>query len=203
MSSAPETHKHGPTWEVAHLFPLQGEWTESDFFALHGNRLVELVNGCLEVLPMPTWLHQLIVKFLVQEIERAACGTGVVMTAPLPVRLFEKTIREPDVMYFLPESEPNDPRGYPTHVDLAIEVVSEGVEARQRDYVDKRRDYERAGVKEYWIVDPQAEKITVLVLDGMTYRVHGEFVAGDTASGSLLPNLTISVDDVLRLGKDQ
>jgi len=142
MSSIPisEPLTPEPTWAVAHLFPPQGEWTETEFFALHGNRLIELVDGNLEVLPMPTSLHQSIVKFLVRAIEAASEGIGELLDGPLPIRLFEKNIREPDVMYFAPGSEPLSPRGYPTRVDLAMEVVSEGVEARRRDYEDKRRD---------------------------------------------------------------
>jgi hypothetical protein len=80
------------------------------FFSLHGNRLIELVDGSLEVLPVPTWLHQLIVKFLIRRIEVASDTSGVVLSAPLPVRLFAGTIREPDVMYFAPGSEPSDPK---------------------------------------------------------------------------------------------
>lgn len=190
-----------PTWEVAHLFPSQGEWTESDFFALHSTRMVELVDGNLEVLPMPTWLHQLIVKFLVRALETAIENTGEVLYAPLPIRLFEKTVREPDVMYFAPGSEPRDVRGYPNKVDLAMEVVSEGVNARQRDYSDKRRDYAQARIPEYWIVDPEEKRITVLVLDGNVYRTHGEFVTEQTASGVLLPRLRVSVTDVMLLGE--
>jgi Uma2 family endonuclease len=197
----PQPPASEPTWAVAHLFPRQGEWTENDFFALHGNRLIELVDGNLEVLPMPTWLHQLIVKFLVRSIETAAQGVGEVLDGPLPIRIFERNIREPDVMYFAPGSEPRDRRGYPTRVDLAMEVVSEGAEAHRRDYEDKRRDYAVAGVLEYWIVDPELQRITVLVLDETTYRVHGEFTDGQTASGILLPRLRIDVADVMRLGE--
>ena len=189
-----------PTWAVAHLFPPQGQWSENDFYALHGNRMVELVDGNLEVLPMPTWLHQLIVKFLVRAIETASSGVGEVLDAPLPIRLFEKNIREPDVMYFAPGSEPKDPRGYPIRVDLAMEVVSEGAEAARRDYEDKRRDYARAGIPEYWIVDPEQQRITVLVLEEATYRMHGEFTAGQIASGVLLPSLEIEVSQVMQLG---
>lgn len=126
----PESSMSGlqePAWEVAHLFPAQGQWTESEFFELHSNRMVELADGTLEILPLPTWLHQLMVDFLADLLKRqVANGTdGHVMQAPLPVRLFPNTIREPDVMYFAPGSEPSDPRGYPEKVDLAMEVVSE------------------------------------------------------------------------------
>ena len=202
MSSvtSPDATTPEPTWAVAHLFPSQGEWTENEFFALHSNRMIELVDGHLEVLPMPTWLHQLMVKFLVRAIEQATNGVGEALDAPLPIRLFEQHIREPDVMYFAPGSEPTDPRGYPTQVDLAMEVVSEGAEARRRDYEDKRRDYAKAGIPEYWIVDPDAECITVLVLVDEVYQVHGEFSRGEIATGLRLSGLAVNVDDAMRLG---
>jgi Uma2 family endonuclease len=192
-----------PTWEVAHLFPPQGHWTESEFFELHSNRMVELADGRLEVLPMPTWLHQLIVDFLADLLKQQVRHDvrGRVLQAPLPIRLFPQTIREPDVMYFAPGSEPDDPRGYPTKVDLAMEVVSEGVEARRRDYEDKRRDYAQAGVPEYWIVDPEGQKIVVLVLQDKVYQTHGEFGIGDQATGKLIPNLRVDVAELMKLGE--
>ena len=193
-----------PAWDVAHLFPAQGDWTESDFFRLHGNRMAELVDGCLEVLPMPTWMHQLIVDFLCDAVKAHLRGNllhagGRVLFAPLPVRLFPSTIREPDVLYIRKEHLPADPRGYPDRVDLAMEVVSEGPEARRRDYIDKRRDYARAGISEYWIVDPEEERITVLALDRDTYREHGVFRVGDHATSKLFEGLTIEVAEVMAL----
>src|SRR5437773_3995147 len=90
-----------PTWELAFLFPAQGEWTESAYLALDTNRLVELVDGCLEVLPMPTLFHQAIVRFLFELLNGFvhAHATGEVFFAPLRIRLFAGQIREPDVAY--------------------------------------------------------------------------------------------------------
>jgi Uma2 family endonuclease len=201
-SSKPSSAEYEPTWAVAHLFPAQGHWTESEYFELHSNRMVELADGNLEVLPMPTWLHQLFVDYLCDLAKRCVSDAGIggrVLQAPLPVRLFDRTIREPDIMYFAPGSEPKDPRGYPTRLDLAMEVVSEGAEARQRDYEDKRHDYARAGVPEYWIVDPEQQRILVLVLEGQSYRTHGEFGPGEVASGKLLPGLRVEVDELIKL----
>ena len=120
---------------------------------------------------MPTWLHQLIVKYLASELDKwvAANSDGTVLFAPIPVRLFEGTIREPDVLYFRPENTPADGK-YPTAVDLVMEVVSEAATDRKRDFEDKRSDYAKAGVPEYWIVDPLERRVTVLVLDGDVYR---------------------------------
>ncbi|MEM6474460.1 MAG: Uma2 family endonuclease [Planctomycetota bacterium] len=158
-----------PAWEIAHLFPKQGEWTESDYFSIESKRPVELSNGVLEVLPMPTWMHQLVVEFLFDQLRDAVKKGGLdgkVMIAPLPVKLFPGTVREPDILYLRSKNVPSHVERYPSKLDLAIEIVSEGKEAQRRDYVTKRRDYEKAGVQEYWVVDPVIEQITVFLLRG-------------------------------------
>ena len=192
-----------PTWEAAYLLPTQGQWTEQDFFKFHTNRMAELVDGSLEILPMPTWLHQLIVDFLVQSIKSHLSQSGVggvVLFAPLPAKLFPGTIREPDVLFVSPKNIPTDPKGYPKQLDLVMEVVSEGAEAHERDYEAKRIDYAKAGIAEYWIVDPEQRLITVLVLEGNSYATFGEYQGGEIARGRYWREFSISVDQVLSLG---
>ena len=77
-----------PTWEIALLFPNQGHWSEQEYLSLNATRLVEFSDGCLEVLTMPTLLHQLIVDFLHELLKRfvSAHSHGKVLFAPLPVR---------------------------------------------------------------------------------------------------------------------
>ena len=53
-----------PAWEVAFLFPAQGEWSEHEYLELDTNHLVEFSHGQIEVLPMPSDRHQAIVGFL-------------------------------------------------------------------------------------------------------------------------------------------
>lgn len=86
---------------------------------------------------------------------------------------------------------------------LASLTVSKGVDTRRRDYEDKRRDYQRASIAEYWIVDPEDRKITVLVLANFLYRMHGEFGPGQNASGILIPDLVVAVDEIFNLGRNQ
>ena len=194
-----------PAWEVTRFFPPQGQWSESDYFRVHTNEMAELVNGRLEILPMPTWLHQLIVDFLLSEIKnylREHDNGGVVLFAPLPVKLFLGTVREPDLLYVRRENIPSNLCSYPEKIDLAMEVVSAGDEARKRDYTDKRLDYAKAGISEYWIVDPEQSMVTVLVLDGTEYRESQVCCAGETAHSLLLDGLTIRVDSILELGKN-
>jgi Uma2 family endonuclease len=191
-----------PSWEVAYLFPTQGNWTEAEYLALDTNRLVELSNGCLEVLPMPTVLHQLIVRFLHAALEAfvAAHVPGIVLFAPLPVRLWPGQLREPDILYLKPERV-RDVRRQPEGADLVMEVVSPGTENRERDLETKREEYARAGIAEYWIVDPEEKRITVLTLDGRAYRVHGEFGPGTQATSVLLAGFAVAVDEVFAAGE--
>ena len=84
-----------------------------------------------------------------------------------------------------------------------MEVVSEGPEARRCDYEDKRLDYAKAGIHEYWIVDPDDQQILVLILDGDRYTEHGMFRVGQTATGRLLANLQVDVAELMKLGDQQ
>ena len=187
-----------PAWEAAYLLPLQGRWSEEDFLKFHTTQMAELVNGRLEILPMPTLKHQRLLKLLLGAMETASPPGGLVLFAPLPIKLFPGTIREPDLLYISPENLPTADADYPTKIDLAIEIVSEGLEARKRDYKDKRLDYAKAGVFEYWIVDPKDQTVTVLVLVGDCYNDHGLFVSGQTATGKLLSKLSVDVEALMR-----
>ena len=183
------------------LFPAQGEWTETQYLALNGsNRMVELSNGCLDVLPMPTPLHQRIVDYLFSLLKAfvMARELGEVYFAPLPVRLGAGKFREPDIMFFRPGRIVN-PRQQPDGVDLAMEVLSEGAENRERDLEIKRTEYAAAGIPEYWIVDPELTQITVLCLEGESYGVFG---AAATVASVLLPGFDIDVKSVFAAGSD-
>ena len=145
--SLPISRVGDPTTEVATLFPLQGFWSEEEFLALDTNRMIELADGRLEVLPMPTPFHQFVAMFISDVLRahiKSAGISGAVLVAPLPVRLFQGTIREPDVMYFRPERI-SDVRKRPEGVDLAVEIVS----PRRRE-PRTRSDHETARVCKGW-----------------------------------------------------
>lgn len=196
-----------PAWELATLYPLQGDWTEEDYLALEreiGNRMIELCDGRLEVLPMPDLYHQLIVKMLLRCLDDfvVPLKRGMTAMAPLPVRLGKGKFREPDIGYF-ETHRIKDRRKPPESADLAVEVVSPGQENRERDLVVKRREYAKAGVREYWIVDPEEKTITVLTLAGKTFKTHGVFKPGEEASSKLLKGFKVSVTDVFAAGEGE
>ncbi len=184
-----------PNWEVAKLFPPQGQWDEGDFFSLsvRTNRLAELSDGNIEVLPMPTMTHQVIVAFLFETLKAFVVRgeLGTVLFSGLPVRLWEGKLREPDVLFMLAAHAARMGDDCWDGADLVMEVVSED---RRRDFVLKRSEYARAGIPEYWIVDPRDRLITVLALEGEAYAVHGEFKAGDRATSRLLDGFSVAVD---------
>lgn len=191
-----------PVWEIAYLFPPQGTWSAEEYLALGTNRLIEFDNGCVEILPMPTLLHQLIVQWIYHAMYDFVTqqGLGQVLFAPLPVRLWAEKYREPDILFLRPERT-RDLHSQPQGADLVVEVLSEGEVNRRRDLVDKRHDYARAGVSEYWIVDPQERTIEVLTLDGTAYRVHGRFGEAEAATSVLLSGFSLVVADVFAVAQ--
>jgi Uma2 family endonuclease len=76
-----------PAWDIARLFPTQGDWSEAEYLALNTNRLVELSDGCVEVLPLATEEHQEIVAFFYNRLYAftEANRLGKVLFAPMPV----------------------------------------------------------------------------------------------------------------------
>ncbi|MEP7198746.1 MAG: Uma2 family endonuclease [Chloroflexota bacterium] len=183
-----------PTWAITQLFPMQGDWGEADYLALteHTNRLIELVNGRLEVLPMPTRAHQRITKYLLLILEAIARRIGgEVHFAPLRVRIGPRHYREPDLLLVCAAEDPRNQNDYWFGADLVVEIISEG--GYERDLVEKRREYAQVGIREYWIVDPLDETISVLTLHGDKYAEHGRFTRGATATSALLADLRVDV----------
>jgi Uma2 family endonuclease len=183
---------------VARLFPPQGAWTEEEFLALPGNRVTELDDGRLEVLEMPSELHQLLVAALYGCLRRFVDERrlGTVLFAPFPVRLWEGKVREPDVLFMARE---HAQRRHATHwigADLVMEVVSAGDPARDKE--TKRREYAQAGIPEFWLVDPSQRTVTVLALpsQGREYVVHGTYQPGARAQAVTLAGFGVAVDEL-------
>ena len=191
-----------PTWEIALLFPDQGTWTEGEYLALDTNQLIEFCDGHLEFLPMPDMFHQDLVAFvykpLLSLVEQQ--NLGRVYFAPLRIRTIPRKIREPDVVYVKPERI-IDRHTPPNGADLVIEVVSPGEESRTRDLETKRDEYARAGISEYWIIDPEIETVLVLALEGGSYREHGKFTKGQSATSVLLPGFALDVTALFAAGQ--
>ena len=186
-----------PAWEIAQLFPNQGDWSEGEYLDLvhRTNHLLELIDGRIVVLDMPKRSHQRIVLFL-RDVLLAFVGPrglGEVLVAGYPVRLRPRKFREPDIVFLLAQNADRMGEDYAQGADLVMEVVSED---RRRDLEIKRAEYAEAGIPEYWIVDPREQRITVLRLAEGGYVTHGDFAPGDRAASALLPGFEVEVHQV-------
>ncbi len=189
------------TWEedtlVLSLAPLQGRWTEEQYLLLtdQTNRLIEFTDGYVEVLPMPTHRHQVILRFVFLALFKFLQPRGGnVLFAPLRLQIRPGKFREPDILLVRDSSDPRCQNRCWLGADLVVEVVSP--ENPERDTSEKRAGYAEARIPEYWIVNPEDETIMVLRLEGEQYAEHGLFRRGDTATSALLAGFTLPVNEV-------
>ena len=85
---------------------------------------------------------------------------------------------------------------------LVVEIVSNSERdktSRERDYQDKRWEYGQRGVPEYWIIDPIADVVIVLMLEGDIYQ-EKRFVDGQTLESLMFPELEVLASDILNAG---
>jgi Uma2 family endonuclease len=187
------------SWSVIPLLPLQGDWGEEEYLwlASRTNKLVELSDGYIEVLPMPSPKHQKIVLFLYRLLFSfvESRSLGRLLVAPLSVRLWPDKFREPDLIFILAEHFDYEQEECWNGADLVVEVVSPS--NPDHDLETKRAEYARAGIPEYWIVNPQNETIIVLRLENDRYVEYGAFKRGDTAVSALVEGFAVSVDATL------
>lgn len=178
---------------------LQGTWTVEQYVRLtdHTNRLLEFTDGELELLPVPTDKHQVIIAFLYRLLfpymDRIG---GVILFAALRLHIREGKFREPDLMVLLDADDPRRQNAYWLGADMVIEIVS--ADDPQRDTIVKRADYAEGRIPEYWIVNPTDETVTVLSLADDVAEYAGErvFRRGEAATSALLPDFSVQVSDI-------
>lgn len=159
----------------------------------------EILDGEHFVSAAPNVRHQVVLANLYRALDAfvRARGLGWVLFAPLDVLLSEHDVVEPDLLFVSAQRSGllavANVQGAP---DLLIEVLSPS--GRKRDEVIKRDRYEKTGVGEYWLVDPEAETVKVFRLEGERYgrpqllSLH----QGDSLTTPLLPGLVIPLATV-------
>ncbi|MBQ3280799.1 MAG: Uma2 family endonuclease [Eubacterium sp.] len=143
----------------------QGDYTIEDYFMIPEEFSVELIDGVIHERNTPTTVHQ----FLVGEIYRVVAnytrkgkGGCVPYISPISVELSgeKDTIVQPDVMILCKDRKERLKRvlvyGAP---DLIVEVLSPTT--KEYDRIEKLRKYETAGIREYWLVDPDSKTVVV------------------------------------------
>jgi len=162
----------------------------------------ELIDGEHYVTPSPNMKHQRILgnlHWLIRDYLETH-PVGEVFLSPFDVVLSRFDVVEPDLLYMSRERAAQvltskNVQGAP---ELVIEIASPGT--RKRDETIKRRLYERTGVSEYWVVDPEVDTIRVYRLTGSGYARADELSleAGDVLKTSLLPGLELALGDVFK-----
>ena len=141
----------------------ENTYTSEDYWNLPEGERAELINGKLYAMAPPSRIHQELVIALASEIRdyiKKNEGNCKVYPAPFAVNLNadDETYVEPDISVICDKNKLDD-RGCKGAPDFIIEVVSPT--SRKMDYNIKNAKYSEAGVREYWIVDPEKERTTV------------------------------------------
>jgi Uma2 family endonuclease len=199
MSLVPDLSSQEPeyAWEVATLFPEQGEWSEEEYLRLTDgtNRRIEFTDGRLEFLPMPTEIHEALVRFLFLALYEFVNHKrfGQVYFNGIRLRVRPRKLRLPDIIFLHKDHFHVRHNRAWDGADLAMEVVSDDSKDRKRDYETKLVDYAEVKVREYWIIDPHRQLVIVHRLDNDRYVIHGEFGRGQQATSVLLPGFAVDV----------
>lgn len=155
---------------------VQGEYTLEDYNHIPDEKRAELIDGVIYNMSAPAQIHQLIsgriFKAFSDYIERKK-GMCIPVYAPLDVQLDcdDKTMVQPDVLIVC------DRKKFQGRVvfgapDLIVEILSEST--RKKDMTVKLSKYAQAGVREYWIIDPDRRKVIVYDFENdMDVSVYG------------------------------
>jgi Uma2 family endonuclease len=175
--------------------------TYGDYLGWPDDVRYELIDGVAYLMaPAPTLAHQDVVGEVYRQLANALTDRPCrVYVAPVDVRLPKAneadtdidTVVQPDVLVLCDPTKA-DRRGLRGAPDLVVEVLSPGTASH--DHVRKRRVYERAGVREYWLVHPIDRMVTIYRLeDGQFGRPDVAYLAGETPVG-VLPGVAIAWD---------
>ena len=150
-----------------------GGYTLSDYLSLPEDERYELIDGTLYKMFAPTTTHQGIAGYIHGEFRsfvRSRNGSCFPMISPVDVQLDcdDKTIVEPDVLILCDRSKINKARVYGAP-DFVLEILSPST--RRKDMTLKLAKYSCAGVREYWILDPDKKAVVQYDLEHVAIPV--------------------------------
>jgi Uma2 family endonuclease len=176
----------------------QKRYTYADYAAWKGDVRYEIIDGIPYAMASPSQAHQRITKKLVRQLDDFLRGrTCEVFHAPLDVRLnadsFDDIVVQPDIFVVCDESKRNGKsvKGAP---DLVIEILSP-YNIRHDTFV-KFRQYQKSGVKEYWIVDPIRRTVEVYILRNKKYGIGRVYRDDDIVPVYILDGCKINLAEV-------
>lgn len=173
-------------------------YTYEDYCKLPEGAPYQLIGGKLVMTPAPTTYHQIISMKLGVQIANFVQekDLGLVLFAPVDVYLEETETYQPDIIFIARERmgiiEPARINGAP---DLVVEILSPGT--AYYDLRKKFKVYERNGVKEYWIVDPEEKAVQVFVLRNEKYVLDQEVEKKGIIRSNVLKGFEVSAESFL------
>ncbi|MBR0173446.1 MAG: Uma2 family endonuclease [Lachnospiraceae bacterium] len=168
MGNATLTPRIDTLQRIENAMPLydehHGGYTLEDYLALPDDVRVELIDGVFYDMGAPLQKHQLVtnqINIIISNFIAANNGTCVPFMPPTDVQLDcdDKTIVQPDFLIVCDKKKLGDGWRIFGAPEFVLEVLSPST--RKKDMTLKLAKYEAAGVKEYWIVDPEKEKVIV------------------------------------------
>jgi Uma2 family endonuclease len=175
--------------------------TEANYFELEGRW--EYDQGVLEKPFEPDTTHQELLQFFTDEwcAYRKTAGSGRNLPNGTKIRLWPEKYRDPDLTFYLEETY-NRVRdeNYMTSPDWVLEVSSKRKRDRDRDFITKKAEYAKAGIPEYWIVDPKLKRIHVYVLEGRKYH-ETVYAPGEVAVSVRVPGFNINVTELFKFAR--
>lgn len=171
------------------------QYTIDDIYALPDGQRAELIDGQMYMMAPPTRRHQQILGALYRKIadyiDRKG-GSCEVDIAPFAVFLNadDKNYVEPDISVICSPEKLTD-KGCTGAPDWIIEIVSPG--SRRTDYFTKLFKYRTAGVREYWIVDPEKNRITVYTFESEDTT---EYTFTDSVKAGIYEDLEIDFNTI-------
>lgn len=168
-------------------------YREEDIDRLEEGIRAELIKGYLYMLASPSRIHQYILTELLFQIKshiQDNKGKCHVYPAPFDVRLFgdDSTVVQPDISVIC-RTEMLTDKGCTGAPDWLIEIVSGS--SSKHDYVTKLMQYEMAGVREYWIVDPKDHMVYVHNFEDT--KKSGEYTFDDEIPSGVLEGLKLRI----------
>lgn len=172
-------------------------FTYHDYLHLPEDKRYEIIDGDLHMTPAPLMKHQKVSGHLYRILHEWADkeSRGEVFYAPVDVILSDEDVLQPDLLFISQErlgilTEKNV-QGAP---DLVIEILSP--HSQEWDRSIKRKLYEKYGVREYWMVDLEAQSIEVLPLTDEGFKTLRVYTKGTHLKSPLLENLSFSVEEI-------
>ena len=175
--------------------PQQGDWTYEAYAALTADgECYEIVQGVLVMSPSPEFIHQKFVTRLTMYLGQTIIlnHLGEVITSPFDVVLAPQEVYQPDIVVLLNKHlerlQKQCVMGAP---DLVVEVISPS--SKLYDRVNKHMVYEKAGIPEYWLVNPRQQIIELFALEGGKYYSLGIFSGEQTLPSRIVPEMAMPV----------